>query len=400
MRTRFNYNHTLVACFIGYIVQAIVNNFLPLLFLTFNKTYGIPLSKITALITINFCIQMLIDLLSAKFVDKIGYRASAIIAHLFSAIGFLLLTILPDIMSDAFAGILISVAFYAVGGGLLEVIISPITEACPTENKEKAMSMLHSFYCWGHVGVVLLSTLFFYFFGISNWKYMALIWMLVPLFNLIFFSLVPINHLIAENETGLTIKELFKNKLFWLTILLMICAGASEQGVSQWCSTFAELGLGVSKTLGDLMGPMFFAICMGSSRAIYGKYGDKLNLQRFMVYSTILCIFSYLLISLCPISFIGLLGCGICGFSVGIMWPGTFSLGSSRIKNGGTLMFALYALAGDIGCSGGPTLVGLMTSTLDDNMKLGILCGIIFPIAMLLGLFLLTIGSRRSTTKN
>lgn len=383
-----NYQKTMYACFIGYIVQAIVNNFVPLLFVTFQTSYGIPLSKITALITVNFVIQLLVDLLSAGFIDKIGYRASIILAHICAAAGLLSLTILPDLLPDAFLGILISVIIYAVGGGLLEVLVSPIIEACPTDNKEKAMSLLHSFYCWGQMGVVLLSTVFFILFGIQNWKILALIWVIIPVANGILFARAPIYSLQAEGEKGLTLKELFLKKIFWVLMLMMMCAGASEQSVSQWASTFAEQGLHVSKTVGDLAGPMAFAMLMGLSRLIYGKYGDKMNLDHFMTFSCILCTASYLCISLVPVPIVGLLGCAVCGFSVGILWPGTFSKAAVSIKGGGTALFALLALAGDLGCSGGPTLAGLVSSSFGNNLRIGILASIVFPILLLIGILL------------
>ena len=381
-----DYKKTVNACFVGYIVQAVVNNFVPLLFLTFQSQYGIPLSKITFLITFNFSIQLVIDLLAAKFVDKIGYRASALLAHASAALGLCMLAFLPELTKDPFIGILISVVVYAVGGGLLEVIVSPIVEACPTDNKEAAMSLLHSFYCWGHVGVVLLSTLFFRFVGIGHWKILACLWALVPLLNMLAFFKVPIAPIIEEGGQGLSFKELLKNKVFWLLMLLMLCAGSCEQAVSQWASAFAEAGLGISKTAGDLAGPMFFAIMMGLSRAFYGKYGDKLDLVRFMKISGVLCLCSYLLISLSPVPVPSLIGCGLCGLSVGILWPGTFSLGSAGIKGGGTMMFAFFALAGDVGCSVGPTYVGTVTSLSDGNMKQGILLACVFPILLLAGL--------------
>ncbi|MBQ5521919.1 MAG: MFS transporter [Oscillospiraceae bacterium] len=390
-----NYNKTIVACFIGYIVQAIVNNFVPLLFLTFQRSYQIPLSRITLLVTINFAVQLLVDLLSVTFVDKIGYRASMILAHAFSAVGLVLLTVLPEALSDPFAGILCAVIFYAIGGGLLEVVVSPVVEACPSENKEKAMSMLHSFYCWGHVGVVVLSTLFFSLVGISHWKLMALIWALVPLYNMFVFFKVPMAPLLAEGETGMNLGELFREKLFWLFMVMMICAGASEQAVSQWASTFAEKGLGISKTAGDLAGPMTFAVLMGSSRAFYGKYGDRIELNRFMIGSSLLCILSYLCISLSPSPVISLTGCAVCGLSVGIMWPGSFSKASASLPRGGTAMFALLALGGDVGCSGGPTLVGMVSSALGDDLKRGILAGIIFPILLLAGVLLVKKANSR-----
>ncbi len=381
-----NYQLTMYACFIGYIVQAIVNNFLPLLFVTFQKTYSIPLTQITLLITLNFGIQLVIDMLSAGFVDKIGYRASAIIAHVCSAAGLVLLTVLPGAFPDPFAGILIAVFIYAIGGGLIEVLISPILEACPTDNKEKAMSLLHSFYCWGHVGVVLISTLFFTLFGIENWKILAVCWAVVPAVNIILFAKAPIYSLHEEGETGLTLKQLFTRKIFWVMMLMMLCAGASEQAVSQWASTFAEQGLGVSKTIGDLAGPMSFAALMGLSRLLYGKFGDKLDLDKFMKMSCLLCIAAYLCISLIPLPAVGLVGCAVCGFSVGIMWPGTFSKASAAVKGGGTALFAMLALAGDVGCSGGPTLAGFISGCFNGELRAGILAAIVFPVLLLIGI--------------
>lgn len=377
-----NYKKTVYACFTGYIVQAIVNNFVPLLFITFQSAYNIPLSKITLLITVNFGVQLAVDVLSAYFVDKIGYRASIILAHVCCGAGFILLMLLPDVLPDPFVGILVSVVVYAVGGGLLEVLVSPIIEACPTDNKEKAMSMLHSFYCWGQTGVVLISTIFFALFGTENWKILAAVWALVPAANTIAFAKVPIYSLHEDGEKGLALKDLFKNSAFWLLMVMMMCAGASELSVSQWASAFAERGLGVSKAAGDLAGPMAFAVLMGTARLIYGKFGDKLNLDRFMMFSALLCVASYLCISLVPVPVIGLVGCAVCGFSVGIMWPGTFSKAAASVKGGGTALFAMLALAGDLGCSGGPTLAGLVSGGFNDDLHIGILAAAVFPAIM------------------
>lgn len=378
---KLTYKNTITSCFIGYIVQAIVNNFVPLLFLTFQNTYSIPLDKITLLVTFNFGIQLLTDLLAGKYVDKIGYRTSIVLAHVLSASGLILLTILPQIMNP-FAGILIAVMVYAVGGGLLEVLVSPIMESCPTDNKESAMSLLHSFYCWGHVGVVLISTIFFYFAGINNWRILACIWAVIPTINGIFFLKTPIAPLLSEDEPEISTKELFLNKTFWLLMLMMLCAGASEQSVSQWSSTFAEQGLGISKTAGDLAGPMTFAILMGLSRAFYGKFADKIDLKNFMLGSSLLCVISYLLTSATTNPFISLIGCAITGLSVGIMWPGTFSTAAASLRTGGTTMFALLALAGDLGCSAGPTLVGFVTNATTGQLHTGILAAMVFPIVL------------------
>ena len=380
------YNKTITACFVGYIVQAVINNFVPLLFLTFQRTYNIPLSQITLLVTFNFGVQLLVDLLAIGFVDRIGYRISMVMAHVLSAAGLILLTILPEIFSSPFAGILISVMIYAVGGGLLEVLVSPVVEACPSDNKEKAMSMLHSFYCWGHVGVVLLSTVFFRAAGIENWKILAIVWAVIPICNAVAFTRVPMASLMEEGESGLSLKELFASKIFWVLLLMMVCAGASEQAVSQWASTFAEKGLEISKTAGDLAGPMAFAVLMGASRAFYGKYGDRIQLDHFMIWSSILCILSYLGIALFPSPVLSLAACAVCGLSVGIMWPGSFSKAAAALPKGGTAMFALLALGGDLGCSGGPTVVGAVSSVMGENLKMGILAAVVFPVLLLTGI--------------
>ena len=382
---KYSYDSTMRACFTGYIVQAIVNNFAPLLFLTFQRTYHIPLQQITLLVTFNFGIQLLTDLLSVAFVDRMGYRASMLLAHILSALGLICLTVLPEWMGHPFAGILISVIVYAVGGGLLEVLVSPVVEACPSTHKEKAMSMLHSFYCWGHVGVVLFSSIFFKLAGIENWKLLAVLWAVIPILNALIFTRVPIAPVLPEGEEGMTIVTLFQNRTFWLLFVMMICAGASEQSVSQWASLFAEKGLGISKTAGDLAGPMAFAFLMGASRAFYGNYGEKINLDRFMAVSSVLCILSYLCLVFMPVPVLSLAGCALCGLSVGILWPGTFSRASKALPAGGTALFALLALGGDIGCSGGPTLVGMVSGMCKGNLKIGILAALIFPVLLLTG---------------
>lgn len=332
-------------------------------------------------------IQLLTDLTGAGFIDKIGYRASIITAHVFSAAGMICLAVLPAALPNAFIGLLIAVMIYAIGGGLLEVLVSPIVEACPTDNKEAVMSLLHSFYCWGHVGVVLLSTIFFALFGIHRWQILAVLWAVIPMVNAVAFTKVPLYPLAAEEKEQYSIKQLLGNRIFWLLLLLMICSGASEHSVAQWASTFAESGLHMSKTIGDLAGPMFFAVCMGIARVIYGKYGEHINLNKFIKMSTVLCIFSYLLISLSPFPVLSLIGCGISGLAVGILWPGTFSTASKMLPQGGTALFALLALGGDVGCSAGPTFVGMVSSAMGGSLSVGILAAIVFPVLLLIGCY-------------
>ena len=392
-----SFQTTMYACFVGYIVQAIVNNFAPLLFLTFESEFGIPLSSITLLITFNFLLQLVIDLASVYFVDRIGYRVSAVLSNAFSATGLILLTVLPGITPDPFVGLFVAVAIYAIGGGLLEVIISPIVEACPTDDKETAMSMLHSFYCWGQMGVVLLSTVFFAVFGIEHWRVAALIWAVVPALNMLVFTQVPIQTLAEESGVeDIPLGTLLRRRIFWLLFVMMMCAGACEQSVSQWASAFAESALGVEKWVGDLAGPMAFAALMGTARLIYGKKGETRDLQKFMLGSAALCIVSYLMISLSSSPVVGLLGMALCGFSVGIMWPGTFSIATGAVKGGGMAMFSLLALAGDIGCSGGPTLAGMVSAAAGDNLRMGILAAIVCPVALLACLLFL---HRRTQTR-
>ena len=395
MSIRGNTRFTFYACYLGYVSQAIVNNFVPLLFLTFQDTFSLSLSQITLLTTVNFGIQLLVDLLSAGFIDRIGYRASAILAHVLIGLGLIGLTILPNCFSNPYTGLLAAICLYAIGGGLTEVLISPIVEACPGEGKAAAMSLLHSFYCWGHVFVVLLSTAFFVLFGTQCWTWLALVWAILPLGNALLFTQVPIYSLVETGEPGMRISKLLRTRIFWVFMLLMLCAGASEQGMSQWASSFAEAGLGVSKSMGDLCGPMLFAILMGTSRALYGKYGERLPLELCMKLSAGLCIVSYLVVSLSAWPVLSLLGCGVCGFSVGILWPGSFSIASRSISRGGTLLFALLALGGDVGCSFGPTFVGTVSSMAQGDLHFGILTAVVFPAAMLAGCLLLTFALKR-----
>ena len=377
------WRHTQYASYLGYITQAIVNNLAPLLFLIFQEVYRIPLEQITLLVTVNFCVQLSVDMLSTRFVDKIGYRPCIVAAHFFAAAGLAGLGVFPRLLPDPFVGLLAAVFLYAIGGGLIEVLVSPIVEACPTENKASVMSLLHSFYCWGSVGVILLSTLFLGAFGKSAWTVLALLWALLPLFNAFWFWRVPIARLTEEGE-ALPLGKLFSQKLFWIFAALMVAAGACELSMSQWASAFAESGLGVSKTVGDLAGPCFFAVLMGCARVVYAKVGHKLNLLNAQWMCGLLCVAAYLLAALSPVPVLALLGCGLCGFSVGILWPGTFSVAARYLHKGGTAMFALLALFGDLGCTGGPTLVGFVSGAFGGELKMGLLAAVVFPVFLIL----------------
>lgn len=381
MQLKKKYRKTLLACYLGFVTQAICANFVPLLFMVFHENFRISFGNLAFISTTFFFTQLVVDFICAKVVDKIGYRSCIVAAEITCGVGLASLAILPDIIPSPFVGILICVIIYAIGSGLTEVLASPIIEACPFENKDAMMSLLHSFYCWGSVGVILGSTLFFTCFGLGNWKILALLWALIPLYNIYNFVTCPIENLLDEGES-MTIGQLLKSKGFWLFIVLMVCAGSSEIAMAQWASAFAESALNVSKTVGDLAGPCGFAVCMGISRTLYGKFGEKVDLSIFMIASGILCLGCYLLAGLANIPIMGLIGCAVCGFSVGIMWPGSISISSKVIPRGGTAMFALLALAGDLGGAVGPAIIGNVSQGAGDNLQAGVLAGIGFPIGL------------------
>lgn len=377
----------MTAGYVGYITQAIVNNFVTLLFVHFHTEFTLPFSEITLLITINFVTQLILDFLSAYFVDRIGYRVTVVAAHFLSAAGLIGMAVLPDIMPP-FAGLFVAVILYAMGGGLIEVVVSPIIEACPSDNKAGSMSLLHSFYCWGTVAVILVSTAFFALFGIDNWRVMACLWALVPVVNGIVFMFVPVFTLTEKGES-MTGGELCKTKVFWVFIVLMFASGASELAMSQWASTLTETSLGVSKTVGDLLGACMFSVFMGFSRVFYAKMSEKIRLDTFILASGVLCAVTYIVTAFSPVPWLSLIGCALCGLSVGIMWPGVYSIAAASFKRGGTTMFAFLALAGDLGCSSGPTIVGLLSGVFGDDIKRGLSLGVIFPILLIVGILVL-----------
>ncbi len=382
MSIRDNYSHTLRASYIAYITQAIAVNFSPLLFVTFGRDYGLSLSNISSLILFTFVVQLMVDISSAKFIPIIGYRVCAVTAHFIAALGFILLGVLPDICGSPFAGIMIATIFYSLGSGLIEVMVSPIVEACPTSNKESAMAFLHSFYSWGTALVIIVSTIFFKVFGIENWRIMAYIWAIVPICNGVAYMFVPINT-IEEAEGKGGIKNLFSHNIIYVIILLMIASGAAELAVSQWASTFAEKGLNVSKAVGDIAGPCLFAVMMGTGRVIYSALAKRVNVLLYMAASAAVCIISYLVTALCNNPIFALVGCGCVGLSVGVFWPGTFSFAAKRCPSGGSAMFGILAFSGDLGCTLGPSLVGFVSGVFSDNIKIGLLFGVISPIILL-----------------
>lgn len=394
-----NYRRTLVACYLGFVTQAITANFAPLLFLTFKNTYDITFEKIAMIPLVFYLTQLLVDLAATRFADKIGYRICVVVSQILSSAGLVLMAILPELLPSPFAGILISVVLYAVGSGLIEVLVSPIVEACPFENKDGMMSLLHSFYCWGAMSVILGSTLFFSLFGVENWKILTFLWASVPLYNTFNFISCPIERLVKDGKS-MSISSLLRTPIFWLMILLMVCSGASEASMAQWASAFTEAAIGVSKTVGDLAGPCLFAMFMGIARMMYGKFSEKLDLTRVMLACGIMCACCYLLASLSSLPILGLAGCALCGLAVGIMWPGSISISSLKCPKGGTAMFAFLALAGDLGAMVSPTMVGTLSEMAGGNLKIGLLSATIFPVVLVIGLLVLNkkFGRTISTT--
>ena len=384
MLIKNNYKATIVASCLGYITQAIMLNFPPLLYLFFQEELGLTLSQVSFLITANIIIELVVDVIVSKIAPSVGYRPLVILATVFATMGLVAMFILPTVMTNKFLALILSMMLCGAGGGIMEVLISPIVEACPTKNKSGMMSLLHSFYCWGQAGVVLISTIFFQIFGLENWIYIAIAWTIVPLTCLILFTRVPIYTLEEEATEKPSLISLFKNKLFWLLVVMMICAGASELAMAQWASAFAETAIGRSdlKWLTDLLGPCLFAICMGLARVFYAKMSEKINLAKGIFISSIVCIASYLITILSPFPVLSLFGCALCGIGAGIMWPASYSMASDKIPNGGVLMFGLLALAGDFGCLAGPSLAGQISALFDNNLKVGFAVSIIFPLVL------------------
>ena len=383
-----NYKKTLRACYLGFITQAISANFAPLLFLTFKNTYGISFEKIALIPVVFYLTQLIVDFVASKFADKIGYRACILASQLLSSIGLILMAILPELLPVPFVGIIIAVVLYSIGSGIIEVLMSPIVEACPFENKDGVMSLLHSFYCWGAMGVIIGSTVFFAVFGVEHWKILTFIWALIPLYNTFNFINCPIEQLVEDGQS-MSIRKLLGVPVFWLMIILMVCTGSSEATMAQWASAFTESALGVSKTVGDLAGPCMFAMFMGISRMLYGKMGEKLDLVKTMLVCGVAAAGCYLLAPLSASPILGLAGCALCGAAVGIMWPGTISISSQKCPRGGTAMFAFLALAGDLGGTVGPAVVGKVSEMAGGNLKSGLLVATVFPIILTLGLLFL-----------
>lgn len=383
-----NYKSTLHACYLGYTTQALIVNLPPLLFVVFKDKFGLSYTMLGSLVMLIFITQLIVDALAIKFVDKIGYRVSAVAAHLFAAVGMVSLAFLPRLMPQPYVGLIISFLLFSIGGGLIEVLVSPIVDSLPGEAKASSMSLLHSFYSWGQVFVIILSTAALLIVGHDLWFLLPLLWSILPIITMFKFTRVPLVPPKEESERT-PLKTLVTSRIFLLALLLMVCSGAAEQAMAQWASLFAEKGLGISKALGDLFGPCLFAAMMGIARTLYGIKGQKIDIRKTLAVCCFACILSFAITALVPIPAISLLGCSLCGLAVSLMWPGMLSLTAAGYPAGGTAMFAMLALGGDLGCSVGPWLTGIVADS--SGLNIGLLTGMIFPAVMLVGLFILKI---------
>lgn len=410
---KHTYKNTMYACYTGFITQAIVNNLAPLLFIIFQDKYDISFEMLGRLILINFGTQIAADFFAMRYADRIGHRKAAVAAHFFCALGLISLSILPNILPSPYTGLMIAVMIYAVGGGFIEVMVSPIMDSLPGEAKSSSMSLLHSFYCWGQMAVVLITTLLLKILGPDAWIILPVMWSVIPIYNMFQFMKVPLMPPVAEKEK-MPLRQLFGARTFVLALLLMMCAGSSELAMSQWSSLFAEKGLQVPKLVGDLLGPCLFALFMGIGRTIYGTFGHRIHLKKALLGSGTLCVICYAVTVFVQIPIISLLGCALCGLSVSLMWPGTLSLTAEAFPKGGTAMFGLLAVFGDVGASIGPWMAGLVSDLAQQSHKLfamgqaygmapdqiglktGLLSAIIFPIMLIVSLIML---KKESVTK-
>ena len=379
------YIPTKIACYIGYIVQAVVNNFLPILFIAFNNIYGLGYEELARLMVFNFATQMVVDFITPKIVSKVGYKTGAVLSQLTAALGLFLLGVLPRIM-DTYTGIILSIIIYAFGSGLMEVLISPIVEMLPTSDKSGNMSLLHSFYCWGQAFTIIVTTILVMIFGYSRWANIPMLWAIIPFFNTLFFIKVPVIEPSIKTEK-FKLKHLIKDQKFLIYMVMMLCAGASEIAMAEWASMFAQQALGISKVIGDLLGPCAFAIFMGTGRIWYAAVSKKLDFSKTLIVLSILCFICYIVVAVCEIPLVALIFCAVCGFTVSISWPGIYSEGAREFPEGSSVMYSVFAMCGDTGCCLGPWVLGIVADSAGLNM--GFLSASSFSVIMILAVLLL-----------
>lgn len=379
MQGKINYTPTKISAYVGYFVQAIVNNFLPILFVAFQDIYGIGYEKLGRLIVFNFITQMVTDILSPKIISLLGYRKTAVMCQLIAALGLTLAAVLPNVLPNAYIGIVLAVIVYAFASGLMEVIISPMIEMLPTSNKSGNMSLLHSFYCWGQAITTVGTTLLLSAFGYRGWTYIPLIWAIVPFINAFSFIRVPIVEPQPERKSD-SFRVLFSDRRFRVFMLIMLCAGASEIAMAEWASVFAQNALGVSQIAGDLAGPCAFSLFMGLGRLLYAAFSEKISYRSTVIVLGLCCAVCYYIAAFASIPIFALAACALCGFTVSILWPGTISAGAVAFPRGDAVMFSVFAMCGDIGCCIGPWLLGVVAEHF--TLNIGFAVSSFFPLLM------------------
>ena len=353
-----SYKSTIAACYIGSFVQAIIVNTTPILFIPLREQFGLTFQQMGLLVLINFISQVGCDILFSNAIDKYGFRRFVVAAHGLAVVGLVLFAASPLLFDRPFAGFVTATIIFSGSGGLLELLLSPIVNAIPTDEKAGAMSVLHSFYSWGQAAVILLTTVLLFVFGRAWWQWIILIWTLVPLFNFFFLMRVPFAPNVPEEQRQGMDKILLK-PFFIAALATILCGAAAELCISQWASAYLEEAMRLPKVVGDVGGVCLFAVMMGVGRLFYGMYGKKINVSLMMLIGTVGAAACYITVALSGTAVLSLLACGLCGLCVSLLWPGTLVVASEHYPLAGAWMFAILA-AGDIGASAGPWLMGVV----------------------------------------
>lgn len=381
------YKSTIRACYIGNLVGALVTNLSPLLFVILMGSYNLSFEQVGRLVLINFFTQIIADLAFSKPVDTYGVRPFITLGHALVFIGFVMFAFSPRLFPHSpYTGLMLATVVFSCGGGLLELLLSAIVQAVPSDAKAAAMSLLHSFYAWGFIVVVVLTFLMLKLFGSANWPWLFLIWSLVPLFNFFNFLRVPLPPQVPDEHRTST-RVLASTPFFIFVVLGIALGGAAEVSMSQWTSAYAETTLGLSKQTGDLLGLCLFAGLLGLGRVLYGTYGKRFDIWRVMFLGSLFAAGCYLVAALSQHPIVSLVACAFCGLGVALLWPGSVTNAAHRFPFAGASMFAILAAGGDTGAAVGPWLLGLIADQIPTDfplspLRVGMVIGTLFPLAM------------------
>lgn len=358
--TAKSYQLTTISCFVGIFCQAVSSNITAILFIPLMTLYGLSYVHLGLLVGINFTTQVLVDIIASRLVDRYGFRVFVLPSDILAVIGLVLFGLTPVLFDNILTGLVFSTIIFSASCGLQEVMLSPIVNAIPHNDKGPAMALMHSFYAWGQVATIIITTLFLFFFGIENWQVIVFLWALVPLVNFFMFLAAPFPGVIHENQR-MTMRDLIL-KPFYLVALLAIMGGAATELVmNQWSSTFSEKVLELPKVTGDILGMCGFAVFLGLGRVLYGRYGSKINMNNVLVGSAAAAVVCYIAVAISPLPAISLAACAVCGLAASLLWPGTLVITAEKYPLAGAWIFAILAAAGDIGAASGPFAAGVIT---------------------------------------